>query len=149
MKFESKKVSLFILVLVVLCYSCSPYKQIPYFQDLDRNSITKEGINNYSPLIIQPGDLLAINVASPSQGAEQFGYNLQHISGTTGDSKNPENTVIGFLVDLNGNINLPFLGQTKASGLNINNLTEQLQNSLTKFFINPIVNIRILNFKIL
>jgi polysaccharide export outer membrane protein len=60
----------------------------------------------------------------------------------------PENAVIGYMVDLNGNINLPFLGQVKVAGLNTTNLTEQLQNSLSNILKKPIVNIRIINFKI-
>jgi polysaccharide export outer membrane protein len=148
MYFKSTKVSLFIAVIVLFCCSCSTYEHVPYFQDLDQNNITREEINNYSPLIIQPGDLLAINVSSPSSGAEQFGYNLNRISGTQGSDIQPQNSVIGYLVDNNGNINLPFVGQMKVSGLTTNSLTDQLQNSLVKIFTKPIVNVRILNFKI-
>lgn len=148
MNSKSTKVSLFIAVIVLFCCSCSSYKNVPYFQDLDQNNITREEINNYSPLIIQPGDLLAINVSSPSAGAEQFGYNLNRISGTQGNENQPQNSVIGYLVDNNGNVNLPFIGQMKVSGLTTSSLTEQLQNSLVKIFTKPIVNVRILNFKI-
>jgi polysaccharide export outer membrane protein len=157
MNFNLTRASLFIAVMVLFCCSCASYKNIPYFQDLDQHNITKEEINNYSPLIIQPGDLLAINVTSPSTGTEVFNYNLNRISGggsnngtSSGSSSqgSPENSVIGFLVDVNGNINLPLVGQMKVSGLSTNNLTEQLQTALTKFFTKPIVNIRIMNFKI-
>jgi polysaccharide export outer membrane protein len=141
------KVSFFIAVIVLFCCSCSTYEHVPYFQDLDQNNITREDINNYSPLIIQSGDLLAISVSSPSAGAEQFAYNLNRISGTQGENQ-PQNSVIGYLVDNNGNINLPFVGQMKVAGLTTIGLTEQLQNSLVKIFTKPIVNVRLLNFKI-
>ncbi|WP_426667364.1 polysaccharide biosynthesis/export family protein [Mucilaginibacter sp. McL0603] len=147
MNFKSTKVSLFIAIIVLFCCSCSSYEHVPYFQDLDQSNITREEINNYSPLNIQPGDLLAISVSSPSSGAEQFSYNLNRISGSQGDTS-PQNSVIGYLVDNNGNINLPFVGQMKVSGLTTNNLTDQLQNALVKTFTKPIVNVRILNFKI-
>lgn len=149
MNFKSTLFLLFILV-AMFCSSCTTYEKVPYFQDLSQNNITKEDINNFSPLIIQPGDILAISVTSPSEGANLFGYNLNRISGATGttDSTTPENAVIGYMVDLNGNINLPYLGQIKVSGLNTTNLTDQLQASLSNYFKKPVVNVRITNFKI-
>jgi len=148
MNFKSTLFLLFVLV-AVLCSSCSTYEKVPYFQDLNQNSITKEDINNFSPLIIQPGDILAISVNSPSDGASQFSYNLNRINGSSStDATTPENAVIGWMVDLNGNINLPFLGQVKVSGLNTTNLTDQLTASLSNYLKKPIVNVRITNFKI-
>jgi polysaccharide export outer membrane protein len=147
MNFKPTSVPFFIVVIVLFCSSCSNYQKVPYFQDLSQTNITKEDINNFSPLVIQPGDILAIHVNSPSDGANQFNYNLNRISGTTSDV-GPENAVIGYMVDLNGNVNLPFLGQVKVAGLNTTNLTEQLQTSLSTFMKKPIVNIRIINFKI-
>jgi polysaccharide export outer membrane protein len=146
MNLKSKKVSFFIAAVILFCCSCSSYKNVPYFQDLDQNNITREDINNYSPLTIQPGDILAINLNSPSSGTDKFNYNTSRISdaGTGG----PETAVVGFLVDANGYINLPILGQMKVSGLNTTNLTGQLQTALTQYFAKPIVNVRIINFKI-
>lgn len=145
MNFKSKKVSFFIAAIILFCCSCSSYRNVPYFQDLDQNNITREDINNFSPLLIQTGDILAINVNSPSAGTEKFNYNASRITdGTT----SPESAVIGYLVDLNGNINLPLLGQMKVAGLSTTNLTGQLQTALAQYFTKPIVNIRIVNFKI-
>jgi polysaccharide export outer membrane protein len=147
MNFKSNKVSLFIAIIVLFCYSCSTYEHVPYFQDLDQNNITREEINNYSPLLIQSGDILAVNVTSSSAGTEEFNYNLNRVGGTN-NGQGPESAVIGYLVDPNGNINLPFVGQIKVSGLTTTTLTDQLQVSLAKYFTKPIVNIRIINFKI-
>jgi len=147
MNFKTSLVSLIFAALVILCCSCGSYQKVPYFQDVNQNSITREDINNFSPLIIQSGDILAINVNSQSEGANLFNYNLNRISGSSGEN-GPENSVIGYMVDLNGNINLPFIGQMKVSGLNTTNLTEQLQTSLSNYLKKPIVNIRIINFKI-
>jgi polysaccharide export outer membrane protein len=148
MNFKST-LCLFFILVAVFCSSCANYQNVPYFQDLNKNSITKEDINNFSPLIIQPGDILAISVTSPSEGASQFGYNLNRINGSSStDATTPENAVIGYMVDLNGNINLPLLGQIKVSGLNTTNLTDQLQASLSNYLKKPVVNVRITNFKI-
>jgi polysaccharide export outer membrane protein len=149
MNLKSKTLSILVVVIIAFFCSCSSYKNIPYFQDLDQNNITREEINNYSPLLIQPGDILAINVASPSNGTELFNYNLNRVNGSQGGGENgPENSVIGFLVDVNGNVNLPYIGQMKVAGLNTGNLTEQLQTKLSTIFTKPVVNVRLMNFKI-
>jgi polysaccharide export outer membrane protein len=144
MNLKSKKLSILVVVIIAFCCSCGSYKNVPYFQDLDQNNVTREEINNYSPLLIQPGDILAISVTSPSNGSDVFNYNLNRI-GTQGST---ENAVIGYLVDVNGNINLPNIGQMKVAGMNTTNLTDQLQAKLSTYFTKPVVNIRIMNFKI-
>ena len=149
MNLKSKKVSILVVVIIAFCCSCSSYKNVPYFQDLDQNNITREEINNYSPLLIQSGDILAIHVSSPSNGTELFNYNLSRVNGEGGSGNNtPESSVVGFLVDVNGNVNLPYIGQMKVAGLNTSNLTDQLQAKLSTIFTKPVINVRILNFKI-
>ncbi|MGZ3810613.1 MAG: polysaccharide biosynthesis/export family protein [Mucilaginibacter sp.] len=112
------------------------------------NAVTKEDINNFSPLIIQPGDILAINVTSLNPEASAvINYNLNRVSGINSDS-GPQNAVIGYLVDLKGNINLPLIGESHVSGLTTTDLIDQLQVKLQTYLSKPIVNVRILNFKV-
>src|ERR1700750_868941 len=97
MNFNPKK-ALFIIVAVVCFSSCGSYKDVPYFQDLNQTSITKEEITNFSHLVIQPGDILGINVSSLNPEASNvFNYNLNRISGDNTDSKH-KNSVIVYLV---------------------------------------------------
>jgi polysaccharide biosynthesis/export protein len=146
----------FLIVPLLFSYSCTTYKNVPYFQDLKRDSTAKEAINNYSPLTVQPGDLLAIHVNSLNHVADQiFNYNLERPSGlvSTGTSAvatgaPSENTVFGYLVDNNGNIKLPMIGEVKASGMTTSDLAADLQNKLTGILTNAVVDIRIENFKV-
>jgi polysaccharide export outer membrane protein len=45
----------FSTAFILFTLSCTPYKNIPYFQDLRRDTITTEPINNYTPVTVQPG----------------------------------------------------------------------------------------------
>src|SRR5205085_5746480 len=54
----------------------------------------------------------------------------------------------GYLVDKDGKIDFPILGTIKASGLTIPQLKESLKAKLDKYLQAPIVNIRLLNYKI-
>ena len=146
MKFKLQ--GIFFLAIVSFCFSCTSYKDVPYFQDLNQNSVTTQDLTNFSPLIIQPGDILGINVTSLNPAASDvFNYNLNRVNGDNID-KTPQNAVIGYLVDLRGNIRTPYLGEIKAAGYNTTELNDLLQTKLQTYLSKPIVNIRILNFKV-
>jgi polysaccharide export outer membrane protein len=137
------------LLAVMLFASCDSYKEIPYFQDVDRSSVIQEDIKNYSPYTIQPNDILGIYVsdASSPEAAEPFNFNLNRTNGINGDNS-PTNPIVGIVVDSKGYIQFPLLGAIKVSGYTITDLKDQLAKSLKTYMKAPIVNIRILNFKV-
>jgi polysaccharide export outer membrane protein len=118
-------------VLILLLSSCSSYKDVPYFQDLNRSASTRENIKNYSPLIIQPEDVLNIKVSSLNPGAWQD---------STGKDE--------YLVSNEGTIQLPFLGEVPVAGSTASTLQEKLKGDLGRYLRKPTVNVRITNFKV-
>lgn len=144
------KKSIFYLLfcLPVFFCSCGSYKNIPYFQDLTVTKPINEQANNYSPLTIQPADVLGINVSSRNpESSNVFNYNLNRVNGNNFDTS-PENPVTGYLVDQGGNIHLPLLGDIKVSGLTTSELRAKMNKLLVTYYKDPVVNIRILNFKV-
>lgn len=125
-------------LLLVLCIiffaasACNTYKNIPYFQNVDRSNTVNEKIDNYSPLTIQKQDILGIMVTSLNPDAWKD------------DTAKPN----GYLVDMDGNIQLPLIGSIKAEGLTTNELHQQIEAKLTTYLKEPSVNVRIINFKI-
>lgn len=128
-----------ILATALLFSSCSSYKNIPYYQDLDRSKPSEEMITNYQPAIIQSADILGINVSSrtPEQSAI-FNYS----------SKDNQASFSGYLVDSKGEVQLPLIGSLKVVGLTTNQVQEKMNQMLTTYFKDPISNVRILNFKV-
>jgi len=143
-----------LLVAVIFISSCTPYKNVPYFQNLKRDSTQaiKTKITNFSPLTVQTGDLLAFHVTSLNREADaMFNYNLERPSGLTNESAvgvSSENVVYGLLVDNSGNVSLPMIGKVKVSGLTTAQVAEILESKLADYLTKPNVNIRILNFRI-
>ncbi|MGY4539597.1 polysaccharide export outer membrane protein [Mucilaginibacter sp. UYNi724] len=138
------KRTLYALLLMVSVCSCGSYKNIPYFQDLDQNNITNQKVDNYSPLTIQPADILAINVNSRNpESSAIFNGNQSRVGGSATD-----NSSLGYLVDPDGLIYLPLLGEMKVSGLTTTQLRKKLTEKLLALYKDPVVNIRITNFKI-
>jgi len=135
------------LALTLILSGCYSYKRIPYFQDLSKDSISTQQLLNFLPVRIQPNDILGINVTSLNPEASNvFNYNLNRVRGNNDNSVG--NPVTGYLVDHKGQVNLPLVGAIAVGGLTTSDATDTLQRRLTKYLKDPVVNIRIINFKI-
>lgn len=131
---------LLFMVLLSSSTSCVSKKEMIYFQEVDGVKIS-ETIVNYEPKI-QKGDILNINVSAiDAMAAAPF--NLYEATGI-GTPK-----PITYLVNSDGEINIPVLGKIKVEGFTTKQITTNLTNRLKKDYIkNPIVNIRLINFKV-
>ena len=109
------------LLLISLISSCATNKDLVYFQDVNRTTVTVENAETYTPITIQPLDVLAINISSLNPDASAVynhgvvGNNITTVTGST-DQVGEAN---GYLVDKNGEIQLPVLGNVKAAGLSV------------------------------
>jgi polysaccharide export outer membrane protein len=143
------KKALLYLIIVISMSSCgTSYKSIPYFQNLSRTEITSQKVENYLPLTIQPADILGINVSSRNpESSAIFNYNLNRVNGNNFDNSS-ENPVTGYLVDAGGSIYLPLIGSLKVVGLTTSKVRDTLNQMLRVYYKDPVVSIRILNFKL-
>lgn len=141
----TKKIILHNIILLILLSSCGSYKNIPYFQDLNHTTLTKEQIENFSPLTIQSADILGINVSSRNPESSAI-FSLAN--GSSNYDNSPDRPVIGYLVDQKGDIHLPLIGNLKAAELTTLELRDRLNQMLLTYYKDPVVNIRILNFKV-
>jgi polysaccharide biosynthesis/export protein len=143
---EKKLLPLYVLAIAIALNSCnSYYKDVPYYQNLDRSHVSEEKITNYTPLRIQPGDILGITVTSLNEN--QTNTNAEF----NANSKNPagqDNLADGFRVDAAGAVHLPYVGAMKVAGLTPDEMAKDLTSGLESYFKKPIVHVRILNFKI-
>jgi polysaccharide export outer membrane protein len=133
------KVKLFFLSSILL-FSCSNTKLI--FNDLPNH------INSKIPeAIIANGDLLDVTISSlNSQSTIIFTQNsLERI----GSIRNLESRKLdGYLVDYNGEIDIPIIGKIKASGLTCSTFSDSVKFKLKEYVKNPSVKIKIINFRV-
>ncbi|MDP9048883.1 MAG: polysaccharide export protein [Bacteroidota bacterium] len=145
---KTKILQPYFIALIVILSSCQAYKDVPYYQNLDRSRTFEEAITNYSPLKIQPGDIIGINVSTTTpDGAAMFSSSLNRPMGNNSETLTT-NPVYGYHVDPNGIIQLPYIGEMKVLGLTTDELAKQLSAGLATYLTKPIVNVRIINFKI-
>jgi polysaccharide export outer membrane protein len=131
---------LVISILSLIFTGCVSSKKIVYFQD-DKGQKLDENIVNFQPTL-QFGDILSINVSSltPEAAAPFNVFESQGI----GFAQNP----LPYIVDTDGEINFPGIGKLKVSELTTKQLTNKLTKQLEPFLKDPIVDIRLLNFKV-
>jgi polysaccharide export outer membrane protein len=141
-----KKTSLFCLVLFL--FSCAERKDVVYYQNID--SLTSPEKTNSYEIKIQPDDLLMI-IVSAEDPEIAIPFNLKSISMATSgrpDVMTGQQTMQSYLVDATGNIDFPILGKLKVSGLRRSEVLQMLQNKIAAYIKNPIINLRIMNFKV-
>lgn len=144
--YYTKMVSMFILLF--LCFSCTSRKNIVYYQDIDRIN-TQQNVNSYE-VKIQPDDLLMIIVsAEDPEIAMPFNLTSVTIPNTSNlQSSGGQQIVQSYLVDKNGNIEFPVLGKLQVGGLTRTEVLQLLKDKIGIYIKDPIINLRIMNFKI-
>jgi polysaccharide biosynthesis/export protein len=136
------------LLLFLSLSSCINAKRMAYFQELKRSEDITHKIDNYSPLIIQPGDELGISVRSLSPEGSAI-FNSESSAASTGpDGQTKSSSGSGYLVDQKGEILFPLIHNVKVSGYTLAEVQNMLQKAVTPFLKEPIVTVHLSNFKI-
>jgi polysaccharide export outer membrane protein len=134
-------------LFVLLLFSCKPREEVVYYQNID-GLANKEKANSYE-IKIQPDDLLLI-VVSADDPESATPFNLTTVSIANGGTRGSlgSETMQSYLVDAAGYIDFPVLGKLKLGGLTRSEVLQLLQDKISKYIKNPIINLRIMNFKV-
>lgn len=139
---------LIIMLISSSSYSCSQ-RNLVYFSDIDRGTVYTTPIDSLVEQRFQEDDLLSITVTSLN--AES---NMLFNAGVLMPSGETRNTVISspinenYLLDKDGFINYPVIGQINLKGLTKLEALKKMAILLDKYVQNPIINIRLMNFKV-
>ena len=126
------------VLLAFLLVSCQSYKKVPYLQDTAFVNDTEQSVHQ-TGVKVMPKDLLtiAVSCSTPELAAP---FNLVN-SGTDAPQQ--------YLVDNQGNINFPVLGEIHVSGLTKLEIENLIIDKLKVYLKEaPIVTVRIVNYRI-
>ena len=136
----------FVSVSVVFLSNCVSKKDIVYFQF---DEIDQSKVSNKYVTFFKPDDLLEITISAKDVDAVRP-FNLSAVTYSTSS-----NSAIGvaqkqtYLIDADGEVEIPILGKIKLGGLTREKGIALLKDKLSPdYIINPHINIRIINFKI-
>ena len=136
----SKKFAIICVIFSLSLASCVSKKDVVYFQNakdfetlVDTDTFTpKFKVNDIVSIFVSTFDMEAVEPFNLAKGGS--------------DISNPQ--FIDYLVNIDGNIDYPVLGKIKFLGLSMQEAQDLLKDKLALYLKDPIVNIRILNFRI-
>lgn len=114
-----------------------------YFRNISDSMLQKTAIE-YAP-VLQKGDIISIIVVTPNENSSKL-FNRPNSGASSGGSESVSG--VGYLVDENGNITLPYLGYIQAAGLSRMEMTDTLTRRLRQYIDSAIVTVRLLNYRI-
>jgi polysaccharide export outer membrane protein len=127
-----------VFLYVSLAVSCNSAKKVTYFKDIPDSSKIDKKVT-MAPFIeptIQPNDNLFISVETIDQ------RNVAVSNTREGSSKD---AAFGYTVDQKGYIEVPLVGHVALAGLTTTQAKETIRVNASKYFVDPIVNVRFLN----
>jgi len=136
---------LILLLFSCILFSCRPQRAVyNYLEDVQDTSFHKNVFITEAK--IQKNDLLSVVIFSASLDPkidELYNLPSQHTSGGGQTTQ-----AAGYLVDVNGNVNLPRIGVLHAEGLSKSELEQIVKEKLQGQLTDPGVIVRFLNFRI-
>lgn len=147
----------FFIAFIIFFASCASTRKSIYFKDsvaVD-SSVQIQSLEPRPETLIQPQDILAINVTSISsilveksnpvsifnEGGTHFNLSAANTAGSSASNN-------GYLVDENGNIDFPVIGKLKISGLTVRQVKDLIEDKLKLVIKEPVVEARIINYKV-
>lgn len=143
-------IALFFLLAMGLT-SCIPHKELLILNDVPKDADESNFITNQVDLRIQPEDLLSITVSSYNvEASKPFNSlgDMELLARSTQGSNNAAELLTGYFVDTDGFIDFPVLGRINVNKKTINEIKDVLYNDLKNYLKDPVINIRLLNFKV-
>ena len=143
--------SLMTLAVIILA-GCSTPKDIAYMQDADQ--LPTEVLNAAAKVVdpvIMPGDILQINVGSLNSEAVKPFNKTEYLATTSNVSNNDqENSIFYYLVDNNGYIDFPMLGQLHIGGMTQSAVQNHIASLIYPRYLTekPNVEVRFKNFHV-
>lgn len=134
--------ALVIIASVLLLASCTPQKKLRYFQDQDGDNKTYYPVNDFV-LTLAKKDIITLQL---------YTVNPEAVPGlaTTMDERVIDNRTFlekGFIIDEEGNLDLPLIGKVFLHGLSMKAATDTIQNRYKQIIEEPLVVLKKLSFK--
>ncbi|MFW6326696.1 MAG: polysaccharide biosynthesis/export family protein [Bacteroidota bacterium] len=143
----------YFLIVVTVLTSCRSHKDLTMFRDLKDNANLYDVPEDAPEYRIKPFDNLYLSIQTldaevnqlfnPSAGGDGFGSSTQQMYGDRASQY-----INGYMVNSEGGIKIPILGQVDVAGLTLTEAQEQISQRAEEYLKEPNVKIKVLNFKV-
>lgn len=136
-----------IILISVLFQNCGSPQEVVYYQNNEKKLVVSNA-NSYE-IKVKPDDLLLIVVsAEDPEIAMPFNLTTVSVPSATASVVTGQQSFQTYLVDSKGMIDFPVLGKLHVGDLTRTEVTGVLYEKISKYIKNPIINMRITNFKV-
>lgn len=154
---KGKVLAILLAITVVSCKTNSnAHNDLNYMQNIERVAVEASAKNSNNT--IQTGDQLVILITAKDMDVvKPFNQNysssevIQSNNFAGGNTPSVGSTAITgptYIVDTDGTIDFPILGKLSTTDKTLVQFKDELRERMTKYVINPTVNLRLANFKI-
>ena len=149
MKHSARNLNLLMVLAAMAIFTCSCVtpEKVLYLQDMDQNSQIE--IENKYEAKVSPNDEIRVIISCHDEELSKpfnLGYGTGNAMYNSGSGRN----YMGYLVDVNGNIQLPILGEIHVAGKTRLQIQEEVKQMLIsgRYIEDPYVMVRFNNYKI-
>jgi len=149
-----KKNNLILLVLILgacLVSSCGSTPNVVYLSNLDSLNLKYTQIPKaaFKQPLIQVDDILTITIQTQDvTDPSAFNQTSQGTTGASSTGADQGAAISGFLVDEEGNVEIPIIGTVKVADMTTNQAKNLIKTKASKFYKDPTVQVRFANYKI-
>jgi polysaccharide export outer membrane protein len=137
------KLAFLTTTIISLSGCCVKYKNLVYIQDKYEKTSDTISTSKNQEIVLRTGDNLYINLI----GANISDLGIYYRDDKSSPSK--ETLVLqGYMIDPEGNIKFPMIGNIKLSGLTLNEARDLIQSKIDEYIANVVVVVRLLNYDI-
>lgn len=132
----------YIFVACLLCFSsCITNKDLDVIKSSEKINLLPSSYD----YTFQQGDLLSVQISTTTELNYDF-YNKEQNTSSQLLLQNPY--LYGYLINKDGNINLPAIGLVRAEGFTKSELEDIISKIALDFFESPVVKVNIINFEV-
>jgi len=140
------KISIYLLLFsAIFLSSCGSTPNVVYLSNLDSTKYTQIPKAAFTQPLIQTDDILSITIQTQDV-TDPSAFN--QTSNGSGNAEQKSTEISGFLVDEEGNVEIPIIGAVKVSGLTTNRAKDLIKLRASKYYKEPTVQVRFSNYKV-
>jgi len=132
----------YVLLFLFTFSSCITNRDLEYIRS--NKEITNVNTNKQD-YRLQNGDLISVQISTTTHQLHDF-FNKENTSNSQLMIQNPY--LYGYIINDEGNLDLPSLGNVKAAGFTLRELENVIKNIAITYFESPVIKLNIINFEI-
>ncbi len=138
---------LVVLIGFFVLTSCSTRKEIVFFQGAEKLENMKSLVE-FEP-VFEVNDVIHVKVSSLNEEVVAPFQMTTGGQGGGGGGGQQSPALMGYMVDVDGNIQFPVLGKVRAAGISRSELESYLTEEIKTYVTDPVVAVRLLNFRVI